>query len=351
MHAATDHGLKEVLDVIEQVWFNGPPAPEQLPGTLDDQERLRRILEEIVTAQTLALAVSRGDVSLDIRGKGLTVGCLKSLQANLRHLSWQTQMIAGGDLSQHVDFMGEFAEAFNIMVRSLAEARARLQRRDAELSQTNRTLEAQIAERQTAEEQLRQANECLTGRLAEIELLQAQLREQAIRDPLTNLFNRRYLQQTLERELAVAKRAGAPLPIIMMDIDYFKRLNDQFGHKVGDLTLANVADVLRQHARRSDITCRYGGEEFVVVLPSASFEVAMQRAEELRSRVEAVQRMINEEPIGVTLSLGVAAYPDHGDSADELLQAADMALYRAKAAGRNCVKPASTSRTALSQTG
>lgn len=344
MHEATGQGLAEALDIIETIWFKGPPVPEQLPGTLDDRERLSCILGEIVNAQTLALAVSRGDVSLDIRGKGLTLGCLKSLQASLRHLSWQTQMIARGDLTQHVDFMGEFAEAFNSMVRSLAEARTRLQRRDAELSQTNRTLEAQIAERQAAEEQLRQANESLTSRLAEIELLQAQLREQAIRDPLTNLFNRRYLQQTLERELAVARRASAPLPIIMMDIDYFKRLNDQYGHQVGDLTLTRVADVLRQHSRRSDIACRYGGEEFVVVLPSASFDVAMQRAEELRARVAAIHIPIDDKPLGVTLSVGVAVYPDHGTGADELLQAADMALYRAKAAGRNCTRSAGAPR-------
>lgn len=349
MHGTTDHGLAEALAVIETVWFKGPPVPDPLPGTLAEQERLQRILNEIVNAQNLALAVSRGDVSLGVRGKGLTLGCLKSLQANLRHLSWQTQMIAGGDLTQHVDFMGEFAEAFNTMVRSLAEARTRLQRRDAELSQTNQTLEAQIAERQAAEERLRQANETLTSRLAEIELLQAQLREQAIRDPLTNLFNRRYLQETLERELAVPKRSGAPLPVIMMDIDYFKRLNDQFGHKVGDLTLEHVADVLRQNSRRSDIACRYGGEEFVVVLPGASLDAALQRAEELRRRVEGLHLLVDETPLTVTLSLGVASYPDHGQNGDELLHAADMALYQAKAAGRNCIMSANTAPMALTQ--
>lgn len=338
MNQATDGELARALDVIERIWFQGPPLPDELPGTIECQERLRRIVQEIANVQSLALAISRGDISHSLEGKGLTVGCLKSLQANLRHLTWQTQMIAGGDLSQQVDFMGEFAEAFNAMVRSLEEARARLQQRDATLSQTNRALEAQIFERQTAEEQLRQTNERLEARLAEIELLQTQLREQAIRDPLTNLFNRRYLQETLARELAHAQRATLQLPVIMIDIDYFKRLNDEFGHKAGDLILIQVADVLRRHSRRSDLACRYGGEEFVVVLPGASLEDAVNRAEDLRTQVEASQVDFQDHPLSATLSLGIAAYPEHGTTSDELLQAADVALYAAKAAGRNCLR-------------
>lgn len=340
MPSESDHELMRALDLIETIWFNGPPLPDDLPGTEENRERLQRMLQEIANLQSLALAISRGDISYSIKGKGLMVGCLKSLQANLRHLTWQTQMIAGGDLSQHVDFMGEFADAFNTMVSSLEEARTRLQRREAELSQTNRALEAQIFERQTAEEQLRQTNEKLKVRLAQIESLQTQLREQAIRDPLTNLFNRRYLQETLERELAHAARSMLPLPLIMLDIDYFKRLNDQYGHKAGDLMLTQVADVLRKNCRRSDIACRYGGEEFLVVLPGASLDDAIRRAEDLRNHVADLCVPFPEKPLRATLSLGVAAFPEHGTTTDELLQAADAALYTAKADGRNCLRTA-----------
>lgn len=261
-------------------------------------------------------------------------------QANLRHLTWQTQMIAKGDFSQRVDFMGEFAEAFNSMVRSLKETRERLQRHEATLSQTNRALQAQIVERQTAEEQLRVVNQSLQARLTEIEALQTQLHEQVIRDPLTNLVNRRYLQETLDREWAHAGRAGIPLPIIMMDIDFFKRLNDSYGHKAGDLMLIELAELLRRHSRRSDIACRYGGEEFIVVMPGAALADALRRAEELRRLLQESRVRYQQHQLEATLSLGVAAYPAHGATGDELLQAADAALYAAKAAGRNRLQAA-----------
>lgn len=340
MASGPDSDLGRALEILEQIWLQGPPLPDTLPGPAAAQERLSHLLQEIVMVQHLALTLSCGDVSQNAKGKGLTLGCLKSLQANLRHLTWQTQMIAGGDFSQNVDFMGEFAEAFNHMVRSLEDARARLQRRELELSQSNRALEAQIFERRQAEEEVRKANEHLKLRLAEIERLQTKLHEQAIRDPLTNLFNRRYLRETLDRELAQAERAGLPLPVILMDIDYFKRLNDEFGHKAGDLMLTRVAELLQRFSRRSDIACRYGGEEFVVVLPGASLPDAVARGDELRSLVEAARVAHNDLLLQTTISLGVAVFPEHGKTSDELLQAADGALYAAKTAGRNCLRAA-----------
>lgn len=168
--------------------------------------------------------------------------------------------------------------------------------------------------------------------------LRAQLQEQVIRDPLTGLFNRRYLDETLARELQRAARQNYPVGVIMLDIDHFKHFNDTHGHHAGDVLLRAVATYLQSMARGGDIACRYGGEEFTLVLPGASLEVTWQRAEEVRVGVNALVVPYDEQVFtAITLSSGVAAAPAHGTTGDALLKAADMALYQAKAAGRNRV--------------
>lgn len=194
-----------------------------------------------------------------------------------------------------------------------------------------------ITDRKGAEIALVQANKVLQARLVEIEELQTKLREQVIRDPLTGLFNRRYLEVTLERELANAQRDGTPISLAIMDIDHFKEFNDTYGHKAGDLMLQALAEMLRKQTRSGDVPCRYGGEEFLVVLPNASLEAARERAEQWRGSFEALRVYSGHELLQTTLSFGIAAYPQHGQSGDEVIQAADKALYAAKAAGRNCV--------------
>jgi diguanylate cyclase (GGDEF)-like protein/PAS domain S-box-containing protein len=183
---------------------------------------------------------------------------------------------------------------------------------------------------------LTKANEQLKARLDEINLLQEQLREQAIRDPLTNLFNRRYLQETLDRELARAERDKTPLSMVMMDLDHFKKVNDRYGHQGGDEMLRELAELLRRQTRGADIACRYGGEEFLVVMPSASLRDANKRAEQIRSAFDKLRVHFGGKKIHATLSLGVATYPNHGNKGDEILTKADQALYAAKAAGGNC---------------
>ncbi|MDO9532979.1 MAG: diguanylate cyclase [Deltaproteobacteria bacterium] len=166
--------------------------------------------------------------------------------------------------------------------------------------------------------------------------LRETLRNQAIRDPLTGLFNRRYLEETMERELTRVKRQGVPLGVIMMDLDHFKQYNDTFGHSAGDELLSALGILLKTHIRGEDIACRYGGEEFMLILPGASMEIALERAEDLR---QAVKEMHQHYPglKPTSLSLGVAVYPDHGDTGLHLIQSADVALYRAKRAGRDRV--------------
>lgn len=164
------------------------------------------------------------------------------------------------------------------------------------------------------------------------------LRQQSIRDPLTNLHNRRHLDEVLPRELKRAQRDGVPVSLLMIDVDHFKRINDGWGHDFGDQALKLVANTLAGACRGSDLVCRYGGEEFVVLMPEADTANAVAKAEEIRRRVlVAGKELINERDHSLTLSIGVATYPHHAHTAGELLQAADDALYRAKQLGRDQV--------------
>jgi diguanylate cyclase (GGDEF)-like protein len=193
-----------------------------------------------------------------------------------------------------------------------------------------------ITERYRSELEIQRVNLKLAEQIREIEALHDELREQAIRDSLTGLANRRYLDEVLPRELARAKRSGATLSVVMIDIDHFKAANDLYGHHEGDRLLALLGNVLEGGTRPSDTACRYGGEEFLLVLPGTLPEVARDRVEALRAEYVARLRAdgLASPP---TLSAGVAAFPVHASSDEELLRSADKALYRAKAQGRNCV--------------
>jgi diguanylate cyclase (GGDEF)-like protein len=167
---------------------------------------------------------------------------------------------------------------------------------------------------------------------------EARLRELSVRDSLTGLFNRRYLEEVLELEMIRAGRKPYPIGIIMVDIDHFKRINDTHGHAAGDAVLVEAGRLLRTYVRASDVVCRYGGEEFVVILPEASQAITQLRAEQIcdamrRLHIEFAGRNLET----ITLSLGVASFPDHGSTIDAILGAADKALYRAKHNGRDRV--------------
>lgn len=197
-----------------------------------------------------------------------------------------------------------------------------------------------ITSRKQDEDNLKKANRKLKRQIAEIEFLQAQLREQAIRDPLTGLYNRRYLEETLERDFAEADRQDSSVCLVMMDIDGFKGFNDTYGHDAGDYMLKKLGTLLQGEVRRSDVACRFGGEEFVIVMPGAPLEKGLERAEQLRRTFELGDFEYVGEKLKATLSLGVASYPKHGANWQEVLHAADRAMYRAKDAGRNCARSA-----------
>jgi diguanylate cyclase (GGDEF)-like protein/PAS domain S-box-containing protein len=194
-----------------------------------------------------------------------------------------------------------------------------------------------ITERKRSEIELEKTYKLLQIHNREIEDLQAKLKEQTIRDPLTGLFNRRYLEETMGRELARASREGFPIGVVMIDIDHFKQVNDSHGHKAGDLILQAMGNLLLGVIRAGDIACRYGGEEFLLILPQASRVITAERAEEWRTGFEALRTVYGENALQATISLGIAAYPADGVTAEAVIHAADQAMFRAKALGRNRV--------------
>jgi diguanylate cyclase (GGDEF)-like protein len=246
--------------------------------------------------RALTAALGQGDLAHEIRFKGYLVGTLKALQASLRHLTWQTQRIASGDLSQRVDFMGEFASAFNTMVERLAE-----QRRQLELLATT--------------------------------------------DSLTGLYNPRQFYALASAEWERARRYQHPLTIIMLDLDHFKRVNDTYGHTAGDVVLRAVATFCMEGVRATDVVGRYGGEEMVILLPESDALEGQRVAERLRQRVAETPIHTDAGPVAVTISLGVSqSQPGASEAAlaaneiVRLISHADAALYRAKHEGRNCVR-------------
>lgn len=205
--------------------------------------------------------------------------------------------------------------------------------------------QAEINFRRKTEIELRNANQLLQLQVERVELLQQQLQELAVRDSLTNLFNRRYLHEMLEVEFARSKRSGASLAILMIDSDHLKEINDNYGHKAGDDFLVHIADVIRENIRAGDIACRYGGDEFVVVLSNVTEDTALGRAEKLRESVASHHIIHVKDMVSVSISIGISLFPAHGLSGEALLQKADQALYTAKRMGKNKVSVYSENQT------
>jgi len=203
-------------------------------------------------------------------------------------------------------------------------ARTRLRQGNDELSQVGQAFDEMAETLQRRDVELRKAV--------------LELKEQALTDPLTGLYNRRYLRDVLARELMRAKRRNSPLAAVMVDIDHFKRINDALGHEAGDMVLKELSALFKRCIRGSDTACRYGGEEFVLVLPEASLDGARSKAEDVRSAVKSLGLSFHGKSLWpLSASIGVALFPQHASEAEALLSKADEALYRAKAAGRDRV--------------
>ncbi len=197
--------------------------------------------------------------------------------------------------------------------------------RDAQLKVARSALDQEIKKRIWAEQELTQTN--------------YGLRDLVVHDELTGLHNRRYLDESLGREESRALRSRQSLAFMMVDIDNFKRFNDTLGHAAGDAVLREMGRYLLSVARGEDIVCRYGGEEFVLVMAQTPHETIRDRAEEIRRGVQTLEIEHDGLRVGsITVSIGVGLFPDHGDSGRAVLQVADRAMYRAKQSGRNCVE-------------
>lgn len=209
-----------------------------------------------------------------------------------------------------------------------------------------------VTERKWAEESIPQPNaeveRCVRERTAQLEgviaklrqaleeaeRLHQELREQCFRDPLTGLFNRRFLDESLRHEVTRASRTQSLVGIVMFDMDNFKHLNDEFGHVVGDAVLREVGELVQANVRAADLACRYGGDEFVIIMPETSFDSARHKGEQLHEQLKFLPSRIREVELPeIEFSMGVAAFPDHGMSEVQLLKSVDAALYRAKEEG------------------
>lgn len=216
-----------------------------------------------------------------------------------------------------------------------------VQMRIRNVDSVNRTLEKRVMERtqelEEAQEKLSLANSELKTQLDEITNLEKIVRDMAIHDALTGLYNRHYLMDRLKAEFSRAQREHYQIACLMLDIDHFKKVNDSYGHQFGDLILKKVGDLLNSSTRQNDIACRYGGEEFVVFMPHITVEHVMERADFFRKTFEQSIPEFEDQKVFVTISIGVAIFPDHGSNQEQILYAADTAMYQAKNAGRNKV--------------
>jgi diguanylate cyclase (GGDEF)-like protein len=322
--------LQEAMSFLEQA-IDAPAPATDLPANLKPYPALNDLYANLLELRQFFLAVVQGDLSRELRMKGYLAGALKALQANLRHLTWQTQMIATGDFSQRVDFMGEFSDAFNTMVIQLDDSLQQIKAKEGELTCINRELRQEIDHRETTEESLRQSEELY--------------RQLAITDPLTGIFNRRHFYQLSNSELQRTYRYCRPLAVLMIDIDYFKRVNDSYGHAIGDQVLQALAGLVREALRSIDIFARYGGEEFIVLLPETDLRAVRPIAERLCRKIAETPLPIEPNHINITISIGASAFDPSVQllpsadkrTLDELIDLADKALYEAKIAGRNRV--------------
>ncbi len=256
---------------------------------------------------------------------GLPLLFQRTLTRPLGVLLQGVRRIEQGDLGlelavRHRDEIGFLTRAFNDMVKRL--------------NGLITDLDAQVRDRTR---ELSVANQGLLSQLREIEVLKGQLQEQAIRDPLTRLFNRRYLDEILPGIFSAATRAGQNVGFVLFDADHFKSINDDLGHEVGDRVLRVVWETLSSCVRREDRPFRMGGEEFLVILPGVALEDARHRAEEIREAVAMATAPVVGTGNRVTLSAGVVAFPLNRTDYETLFRHMDAALYQAKQRGRDMV--------------
>ncbi len=325
-------GLLLIYPQLQYLWVRRSTAPTTavLHALLLDSVLLGAFSATVHFSDWLTFSVVLGALSNSAANKSwrstgatllaLAVGALVGIAVGgfhfEPHTDWPASLLCMLGLGAYVLAVGNITFARNVQLRHIRE---QLRNRERELLEANATLQTS---------------------LVEIEALRKGLLEQANQDGLTNLFNRRFLDSTLERELARCKRESKPLALVMMDIDHFKKYNDCYGHQAGDECLKAVARALQGSAKRAgDLAARYGGEEFSLVLPNTDGVEALRMVEALRQKIEdAAMPHLQSDRKVVTISVGLAVMSaPHYGSAEQLLRAADGALYYAKWGGRNRV--------------
>lgn len=282
---------EEVLQLLSHLLCDyKPEISEELDQACDEYPGLRDIVEIILNLRVITSSLSKGELEESVSGQGFVVSNLKALQSNLHHLVWQLAQVSKGDFSQRIDFLGDFSKSFNLMCEHL---------------------EAQ--------------NLSLT--------------ELAQYDGLTKLANRYYLDQYLNGLFDRSRKTDTVFCLAMVDLDFFKNVNDTYGHDVGDIVLERVAEYLHKVFRATDFIARFGGEEFIVVLPGMGKDQAMQTAERVRKYFVEHPIIINEDlAISITVSIGVSELEESDESWDQIVKRSDVALYAAKNGGRNKVE-------------
>jgi diguanylate cyclase (GGDEF)-like protein len=298
--------VEERRDFLDDLYELVLGAPRGARSRDEEFAELRDALAEI---RRFVTELAAGDLRAEFSVRGPVAGPLKSLSSSLKHMTWQAKEIAAGDLSQRIDFLGEFSVAFNDMAERLDITLSELRSRERELSDANESL-------QTAH---------------------AQLLEQATHDPLTGLLNRRTLSERWTVETARAHRNGQPIAVMVADLDKFKEINDTCGHEGGDKVLTVFADTLTAQLRVSDVACRIGGDEFLVLLPGTSLVDCLHAANRIRDSFATADLGPSLSACVHTASFGIAEYPMHGGTLEAVIRAADAALYRVKGEGRNRV--------------
>ncbi len=332
----TKTDLTSVQDFLKILNFfdsllDAPVVPE-IPDALARNKEMDDLYHKILELRAAMDSFSKGDFSYNLRVSGACAGYLKTLQGNMRHLTWQVRAVAEGDFSQQVTYMGELSESFNEMIRKLKEMVQHLTDKEEALLALTTKLKQEINNRIKVEKNLRAS--------------EARYRKMAVYDWLTGVYNRRHFMELAQGELARSIRSKLRMSVAMLDVDHFKLFNDTYGHLNGDACLQHVARVINSSVRRMDIVARFGGEEFVILLPETDLETAKVAAERVRMALESSPvRLEQSKSPNVTASLGVAevSLDDEQDLESmvmDVISRADRAMYQAKAAGRNQVKAA-----------
>jgi diguanylate cyclase (GGDEF)-like protein len=302
LDACRDAQCERLKDLYELVLGTRPSA-------LSTSEALEQLHDALGQIRGFVRRLAEGDLREELNVRGPMAGPLKSLSSSLKHMTWQAKEIAAGDLSQRIDFLGEFSVAFNEMAERLGVTLGELRARERELSDAN----------------------------ASLRVAHAQLLDQATHDPLTGLLNRRSLAERWVAETARADRDGEAITVMLADLDKFKTINDECGHECGDTVLVAFAETLNELLRASDVACRMGGDEFVALLPGTRLVGGKATANRIRDHFASADLGGSFNGLQHTASIGLAEYPTHGNTLEDVLRVADRALYRVKAKGRNRV--------------